>query len=81
MERQVMVDARHPLVAPLFAAFQDRMYLYLEMEYCPGGSLDNFLRYVLYMRGSSSRRVHKSHEMQWKDSVVEGSRPRQTFGP
>ncbi|CAM9381395.1 unnamed protein product, partial [Ectocarpus sp. 8 AP-2014] len=47
MERQVMVDARHPLVAPLFAAFQDRMYLYLEMEYCPGGSLDNFLRYFV----------------------------------
>ncbi|CAB1104579.1 unnamed protein product [Ectocarpus sp. CCAP 1310/34] len=47
MERQVMVDARHPLVAPLYAAFQDRMYLYLEMEYCPGGSLDNFLRYFV----------------------------------
>lgn len=45
MEREVMVDARHPLVAPLHAAFQDRLYLYLEMEYCPGGSLDNFLRY------------------------------------
>jgi len=44
MEREVMVDARHPLVAPLHAAFQDRLYLYLEMEYCPGGSLDNFLR-------------------------------------
>ncbi|CAM9299439.1 unnamed protein product [Ectocarpus sp. 13 AM-2016] len=50
MERQVMVDARHPLVAPLFAAFQDRMYLYLEMEYCPGGSLDNFLRYVNFVK-------------------------------
>ncbi|CAM9358976.1 unnamed protein product, partial [Scytosiphon promiscuus] len=44
MERELMVDARHPLVAPLYAAFQDRLYLYLEMEYCPGGSLDNFLR-------------------------------------
>ncbi|CAN0188444.1 unnamed protein product [Pylaiella littoralis] len=45
MEREVMVDARHPLVAPLYAAFQDRLYLYLEMEYCPGGSLDNFIRF------------------------------------
>ncbi|CAN0123571.1 unnamed protein product, partial [Laminaria digitata] len=44
MERGVMVDARHPLVAPLYAAFQDRLYLYLDMEYCPGGSLDNFVR-------------------------------------
>lgn len=43
MEREVMVDARHPLVAPLYAAFQDRLYLYLDMEYCPGGSLDNFV--------------------------------------
>lgn len=50
MERQVLVDARHPLVAPLFAAFQDRLYLYLEMEYCPGGSLDNFLRHVVHSR-------------------------------
>lgn len=48
MERQVLVDARHPLVAPLYAAFQDRLYLYLEMEYCPGGSLDNFLRHACY---------------------------------
>eukprot|EP00903_Cladosiphon_okamuranus_P008744 g8376.t1 len=47
MERQVLVDARHPLVAPLYTAFQDRLYLYLEMEYCPGGSLDNFLRYFV----------------------------------
>lgn len=46
MEREVMVDARHPLVAPLYAAFQDRLYLYLDMEYCPGGSLDNFVRCV-----------------------------------
>lgn len=46
MERELMVDARHPLVAPLYSAFQDRLYLYLEMEYCPGGSLDNFLRYT-----------------------------------
>lgn len=46
MEREVMVDARHPLVTPLYSAFQDRLYLYLEMEYCPGGSLDNFLMYV-----------------------------------
>lgn len=46
MEREVMVDARHPLVTPLFSAFQDRLYLYLEMEYCPGGSLDNFLMCV-----------------------------------
>lgn len=50
MERQVLVDARHPLVAPLYAAFQDCLYLYLEMEYCPGGSLDNFLRHAyLYL--------------------------------
>ena len=48
MEREVMVDARHPLVAPLYAAFQDRLYLYLDMEYCPGGSLDNFVRCVWY---------------------------------
>lgn len=46
MEREVMVDARHPLVTPLYAAFQDRLYLYLDMEYCPGGSLDNFVRCV-----------------------------------
>lgn len=46
MEREVMVDARHPLVTPLYAAFQDRLYLYLDMEYCPGGSLDNFVRYA-----------------------------------
>lgn len=42
-----MVDARHPLVTPLYSAFQDRLYLYLEMEYCPGGSLDNFLMCVI----------------------------------
>lgn len=47
MEREVMVDARHPLVAPLYSAFQDRLYLYLEMEYCPGGSLDNFIMCVI----------------------------------
>lgn len=43
MEREVMVDACHPLVAKLHSAFQDKLYLYLHMEYCPGGSLDNFI--------------------------------------
>lgn len=57
MEREVMVDARHPLVAPLHAAFQDRLYLYLEMEYCPGGSLDNFLRY-----GSSTQNLYRDRD-------------------
>ncbi|CAM9272683.1 unnamed protein product, partial [Discosporangium mesarthrocarpum] len=47
MEREVMVAARHPLVAPLHSAFQDERYLYLAMEYCPGGSLDYFVRVLL----------------------------------
>ncbi|CAM9844050.1 unnamed protein product [Choristocarpus tenellus] len=47
MEREVMVAARHPLVTPLHSAFQDTRYLYLAMEYCPGGSLDHFVRLVV----------------------------------
>lgn len=66
MERQVLVDARHPLVAPLYAAFQDRLYLYLEMEYCPGGSLDNFLRYILLCppsnKGGCMHAMHRRRE-------------------
>lgn len=43
-ERDIMVHARHQLVARLLSAFQDPLYLYLQMEYCPGGSLDIFVR-------------------------------------
>lgn len=43
MERDILVKARHPLVAKLRSAFQDPLYLYLQMEYCPGGSLDHFV--------------------------------------
>lgn len=38
-ERQVLVDADHPFVCRLCYAFQSTLYLYLVMEFLPGGDL------------------------------------------
>eukprot|EP00183_Erythrolobus_madagascarensis_P001707 CAMPEP_0185847678 /NCGR_PEP_ID=MMETSP1354-20130828/2859_1 /TAXON_ID=708628 /ORGANISM="Erythrolobus madagascarensis, Strain CCMP3276" /LENGTH=528 /DNA_ID=CAMNT_0028547999 /DNA_START=104 /DNA_END=1690 /DNA_ORIENTATION=+ len=44
-ERQVLErTAGHPFVMQLFDAFQTEQNLYLVLEFCPGGNLDNYLR-------------------------------------
>merc|ERR1719273_430521 len=42
-ERDLMVNVDHWLLVRLFWSFQDDMYLYLVMEYCPGGDLMKIL--------------------------------------
>ncbi|KAI5132204.1 Rho-Associated Protein Kinase 1 [Manis pentadactyla] len=43
-ERDIMAFANSPWVVQLFYAFQDDHYLYLVMEYLPGGDLGNLMR-------------------------------------
>jgi len=42
-ERDLMVNVDHWLLVRLFWSFQDDLYLYLVMEYCPGGDLMKIL--------------------------------------
>ena len=42
-ERDVLSEARLPWVVELKYSFQDDMYLYLVMEFCPGGDLMSLL--------------------------------------
>lgn len=42
-ERQVLVEAEHPFVCKLCFAFQNKEYLYLVMEFLPGGDLVTLL--------------------------------------
>ncbi|KAI8824268.1 serine/threonine protein kinase 15 [Fimicolochytrium jonesii] len=42
-ERKVLALSRNPFVVKLFYAFQSREYLYLVMEYLPGGDLSSLL--------------------------------------
>ena len=42
-ERHVLVAANHPFVCQLCYAFQNKEYLYLVMEFLPGGDLMNLL--------------------------------------
>ena len=44
MERNIMSRANHPHVCKLSFTFQDRTYLYLVMELCPGGELLHTIR-------------------------------------
>lgn len=39
MERQVLVEARHPFIVQLHWTFQTRSYLYFVLEFCAGGEL------------------------------------------
>jgi len=42
-ERDVLVQANNPWVVKLYYSFQDDLYLYLIMEYLPGGDMMNLL--------------------------------------
>nr|XP_033792041.1 rho-associated protein kinase 2 isoform X6 [Geotrypetes seraphini] len=42
-ERDIMAFANSPWVVQLFCAFQDEKYLYMVMEYMPGGDLVNLM--------------------------------------
>ena len=42
-ERDLMVNVDHWLLVRLYWTFQDDTYLYLVMEYCPGGDLMKIL--------------------------------------
>eukprot|EP00026_Physarum_polycephalum_P003932 Phypoly_transcript_03949.p1 GENE.Phypoly_transcript_03949~~Phypoly_transcript_03949.p1 ORF type:complete len:518 (+),score=108.34 Phypoly_transcript_03949:623-2176(+) len=42
-ERDVLVQANNPWVVKLYSSFQDDLYLYLVMEYLPGGDMMNML--------------------------------------
>jgi len=42
-ERDVLSEAKIPWIVELRYSFQDEVYLYLVMEYCPGGDLMSLL--------------------------------------
>lgn len=42
-ERDILVDAESPWVVELFFSFQDPLYLYLIMEFLPGGDMMTML--------------------------------------
>jgi len=42
-EKNVMITNRHPFIVNLYCAFQTRFYLFLVMDYCPGGDLSKML--------------------------------------
>ena len=42
-EKNVMASNNHPFIVKLHAAFQTRSYLFLVMDYCPGGDLSQSL--------------------------------------
>lgn len=43
-ERKILESVRHPFIVGLYSAFQDVRYLYLVIEYCPGGELLGLIR-------------------------------------
>ena len=37
MERDILVQIRHPFLVLIHSSFQDEKKIYLALEYCPGG--------------------------------------------
>ncbi|KDO31195.1 agc/rsk/rsk-unclassified protein kinase [Saprolegnia parasitica CBS 223.65] len=48
-EREILAKIAHPFVTKLYYAFQTKRYLYLVMQYCPGGPLQGFLTKARYL--------------------------------
>lgn len=42
-ECRIMKQLQHPYILPFYFAFQNTLYLYMVMEYCPEGDLENLL--------------------------------------
>jgi len=47
-ERNALVRAQHPFIVNLFYAFQSQDYVYITMEYLPGGDLSSLLEGLTY---------------------------------
>lgn len=44
VEKQIMIDIKHPFVLKLHSTFQCTNYLYLMLEYAPGGTMFELLQ-------------------------------------
>ena len=45
-ERNILTKMDHPMIVKLYYAFQNTKYLYLILDYCPGGELFFYLHSI-----------------------------------